>query len=51
LKTLLADDAALCAHSDEELQEIMQAFFLTFKEFGFTRNQETGSYASESVSR
>ena len=48
---LLADDAAVCAHSNEELQEIMQAFFLTFKEFGFTSNQENESYTSESVSR
>ena len=34
LEMLFADDAAVCAHSEEELQEIMAAFYLTFKEFG-----------------
>ena len=31
---LFADDAAVCAHSEEELQEIMQIFYQTFQEFG-----------------
>ena len=35
LEMLFADDAAVCAHSEEELQEIMTVFYLTFKEFGF----------------
>ena len=47
LEMLLAVDAAVCAHSDAELQEIMQAFFLALN----TSNQENGSSASESVSR
>jgi len=34
LEMLFADDAAVCAHSAEELQEIMTAFYRTFKEFG-----------------
>ena len=34
LEMLFADDAAVCAHSEEELQEIMTVFYLTFKEFG-----------------
>ena len=38
----MAVDAAVCAHSDKELQEIMQAFFfLTFKEFGFKYIKKT----------
>ena len=34
LEMLFADDAAVCAHSEEELQEIMQIFYQTFQEFG-----------------
>ena len=31
---LFADDAALCANSEEELQIIVTTFYETFKEFG-----------------
>ena len=34
LEMLFADDAAVCAHSEEELQEMMTVFNRTFKEFG-----------------
>ena len=34
LEMLFANDAAVCAHSEEELQEIMQVLYQIFQEFG-----------------
>jgi len=37
LEMLFADDAAVCSHSEEELQEIVTVFYLTFKEYDLER--------------